>query len=124
MHAEQCALCHRTGCKPITMMSGKPALSSGVAHVGIDAQGNQEIAIQEPGHLGSNTRSSSAASMCSTSRAVINRLPAEVGKLEAVLFRSGSCAADDRPSPPRRTNRLIASAIEMRSLWANARATV
>src|SRR5258708_4529298 len=123
MHPEQRPLRHRTGCKPITTISAEPALGRVVSYVGIDAQGNQEIAIQQPGHLCSNTRSSSAASICSTSRDVINRLPAEVGKLEAVLFRSGSCAADDRPSTPRRTNRLIASAIEMRSLFPNARAT-
>jgi len=92
--------------------------------VGIDAQGNEEIAIQQPGHSGSNARASSVASICLTSCDVIKRFPADVGNLEAVLFWRASCATDDRPSAPRRTNRLIASATEMRSPWANARAAV
>jgi hypothetical protein len=125
VHAQQRSLGNRTGCEAIMTMPAEPALGGLVVDVGIDPQRNEKIAIQQPGHQSRpNARSSSAASICSTSRDVISRLPADVGNLDCALFRRASFGVSGRVCTARRTNRLIASAIEMRSLSAKASATV
>lgn len=124
VHAQQRSLRYRTGCKAIVTMSAEPALGSLVVNVCIDPERNEQIAIEQPRHRPPlDARSSSAASIRSTSCDVINRFPGEVGNPESALFRAPR-GFDGRVCTPRRTKRLIASAIEIRSLRAKARAIV